>query len=241
MALVHQPYTWQFHPPPYGPLRPVVGARLVRVLQTGELAGNTYSDMPLIQNYQRAGSGARRLAIRPPAPGLGAWPVVAVKGGIMAATAIANLKKRSGARRILATDIVDALEPVLVLNLDLYLAGPRTASEQQMRLGEWDEAWSFLISEDGCGTDDLGQAGRRCISDRQSGGQFDWRRRYRDPIADDVLAAGAQPLAAGVPDFLASVFGAPSASGAGASAAIASYAPLLIGVVLIGAAFLVKK
>ena len=95
MALVHQPYTWQFHPPPYGPLRPVVGALPVRVLQTGELAGNTYSDMPLRQNYQRAGSGARRLAIPPAAPGLGAFPVVlVVKGGIMAATAIANLKKR---------------------------------------------------------------------------------------------------------------------------------------------------
>lgn len=234
MPLVHQPYTWQFHPPPYGPLRPVVGAVPVRVLQTGELAGNTYSDMPLKQNYQRSGSGA---------PGLGVAPalvLLTVKGGMMAATAIMALKKRSGARRLLATDIVNALEPVLALNLDLYLAGPRTASEQRMRLAEFDEAWNFLKSDAGCGTDRLGQAGRRCISDRQRDAQFDWLRRYRDPIADDVLAGGAQSVAAGASGFLASVFGATSASGSGGSAAIASYAPLLIGVALIGAALLVK-
>jgi len=218
----------------------VVGARPVRVLQTGQLVAQSHSDLPLIQNYQRARPGARRLAIRPAAPGLGGFPVVlAVKGGIMAATAIASLKKRSGARRILATELVDALEPVLVLNLDLYFAGPRTASEQQLRLGEFDEVWTFLMSEEGCGTGDLGQAGRRCISDRERHGQFDWFRRYRDPIADDPDVVADGPLAGGASDFLASVLG--GGTGPAGGAGVASYAPLLIAVVLVGAAFVVVK
>lgn len=232
MPLVYQPYDWQFHPPPYGPLRPVVGRRPVRVLQTGELASNTYSDAPLIQNYQR---------VRPTSPGLGVWPVLVAKGAVIAVQAIRNLKARSGARRLLATDLVNALEPVLALNLDLYLGGPRTASEQQLRLGEFDEVWTFLISDEACGTGDLGQAGRRCISDRERDGQFDWWRRYRDPIADDPEVVADGPLPGGASNFLASMFGPGSATGAAGGAAVASYAPLLIGVVLIGAALVVGK
>lgn len=242
MPLVHQPYEWQFHPPPYGRLRPVVGARPVRLLQTGQLVASSSSGVPLIQNYQRV-QKARRLAIRPAATGLGAWPVLVAKGAVIAAQAIWALKARSGGRRILSTELVDTLEPVLVLNLDLYLAGPHTASEQALRLGEFDEVWAFLVSQEACGTDDLGQAGRRCISDRERDGQFDWFKRYRDPIANDPdVVADGSPVA-GVPDFLASLVGGGTASAtqpAGA-ASLASYAPLLIGIALIGAAFVAVK
>jgi hypothetical protein len=31
----------------------------------------------------------------------------------------------------------------------------------------------------------LGDAGARCISDRQRGGKWDWFAYYRDPIAND--------------------------------------------------------
>ena len=36
-----------------------------------------------------------------------------------------------------------------------------------------------------CSNGSLGDAGARCISDRQRGGKWDWFAYYRDPIASD--------------------------------------------------------
>lgn len=106
----------------------------------------------------------------------------------------ALMGRKGGARRIQATDIVDRIEPELEKNVDFYLTGPRTESAQAGYLQQFDYAWSFLTSPDGCGTGELGQAGRRCISERDRGGQHDWWRRYRDPIANDPDVRPDPPL-----------------------------------------------
>lgn len=270
------PHTWQFHPPPYGPLRPVVGATPVRVLQTGELAGNAYCDLPLIPNYRFAPARARRPAIRPVARGMAgtgqqvlfaapqiagatlatasamgaAWATAAIPvvGPVIAGVTVALMlifgRKRPG-QKIATTEVVDKIEPIMRDNLRGYVEGPRNQASQQQALANFDAAWQF-VRENCCpsGLPDckpMGPPGRWCIEDRQAGGKHDWFRRYRQPIAEDVPVGSDEPIRAGA-DFLASVFGgAPAVTGPGGRAGVAAYAPLLIGVALIGAALVVVK
>lgn len=85
---------------------------------------------------------------------------------------------------VAATSIVDQIEPYLRQNKDLYLGGPRTLDSQQTALAVFDSTWQSVLA--GCGNADLGDAGKRCISDRQRGGKWDWFSYYRDPIANDT-------------------------------------------------------
>ncbi|HZT36632.1 MAG TPA: hypothetical protein VFA28_01950 [Bryobacteraceae bacterium] len=104
---------------------------------------------------------------------------------------------------IAATHIVDQIEPYLRQNRDLYLSQPiRTPEMQQKALALFDAAWQDVVS--GCSDPALGDAGRRCISERQRGGSApwcptgtgcDWFTLYRDPIAQDVPNAPANPVA----------------------------------------------
>lgn len=105
---------------------------------------------------------------------------------------------------VAATQIADQVEQLLKQNRDTYLgmAPPRPRSLQVQALNNFDSAYAQLIS--GCSNPALGDAGRRCISDRQRGGRFPWPEWYRDPIANDsqvyddsTLAAGAGVLTAG--------------------------------------------
>jgi hypothetical protein len=103
--------------------------------------------------------------------------------GIMAFTAWLN--RRGPQQKVASTSIVNELEPVLKENLDAYLAGPRTKSAQALHLAQFDMAWSYLKSQEGCGNPELGKPGQNCIADRSRGGQWDWASYYRDPIAND--------------------------------------------------------
>jgi len=88
-------------------------------------------------------------------------------------------------QKVAATHIVDDLEPHLKANLKGYFEGPRTETAQRQALANFDAAWSYLTSRQGCGNPELGPPGQWCISDRARGGRWDWFRLYRDPIADD--------------------------------------------------------
>ncbi len=102
-----------------------------------------------------------------------------------------------------ATRIVDQIEPYLKQNRDWYLSQPaRTPEMQQKALALFDAAWSDVVA--GCSDPNLGDAGRRCISERERGGSApwcptgtgcDWFTLYRDPIANDVPNAQANPVA----------------------------------------------
>ncbi len=104
---------------------------------------------------------------------------------------------------VAATRIVDQIEPYLKQNRDWYLSQPaRTPEMQQKALALFDAAWSDVVA--GCSDPNLGDAGRRCISERERGGSApwcptgtgcDWFTLYRDPIANDVPNAQANPVA----------------------------------------------
>ena len=79
-------------------------------------------------------------------------------------------------------------------NLDAYRAipVPRPKSAQQLALQNFDTIWAQLVKM--CGDPQWGDAGKRCISDRQQGACkwqnngtcWNWFVGYRDPIANDT-------------------------------------------------------
>lgn len=114
-----------------------------------------------------------------------AW--VPVVGPIIAGVTIALglLFNRKGPRqKAAATQIVDQVEIELRKNLEGYRA-MRTKSAQEAALRNFDAAWAWLESQEGCGNRELGEPGRRCLSERAPGGKWDWFAMYRTPIEQD--------------------------------------------------------
>lgn len=131
-----------------------------------------------------------------------AWGAAAIPivGAIVAGAtlALAAIFARKGPRqKIATTQIVEQVEPLLAQNRDGYLAGPRTQSSQAQALANFDAGWQYI--RENCGLAEMGEPGRRCISERDRGGRFDFFRMYRDPIAND--AAIPDPLIPGLPSI----------------------------------------
>lgn len=140
-----------------------------------------------------AGGGAIATALVPASmvPIVGA----AVAGVTLALSLI--FSRKGPQQRIASTAIVNDLEPQLQANLAAYMAGPRTKSSQAQALLNFDQAWQFLQSADGCGAPALGAPGKACIDDRKAGACkwkddadecWNWFIGYRDPIANDDAA-----------------------------------------------------
>lgn len=106
---------------------------------------------------------------------------LAVAGVTIGLTALFS-RKKPGQKRA-TTEIVDSVEPLLIENLNGYLAGPRTISSQRQAVANFEAGWQYVA--DSCGQPDMGTPGQWCIGDRQRGGKWDWFRRYLDPILDD--------------------------------------------------------
>lgn len=125
-----------------------------------------------------------------------AW-VVPVVGAAVAGVTLALgliLNRKGPKQKVATTQIVNELEPLLRQNLEAFQAGPQTKTNQEAALANFDSAWAWLASEAACGSPDLGNPGKACISDRQRGGQWDWFAYYRDPVAnapvsDDSVSA----------------------------------------------------
>jgi hypothetical protein len=151
-------------------------------------------------------------------------PIGAAIGGAIAALGmVANLliKEFSGCGQscIIASNDANKFETYLQQNLAAYVSSPvRYASMQAAALANFDTIWNAL--EQACSDPSLGDAGRRCISDRSAGacqwkatpgswnqvngvwtwtgaGQagsgdtcWNWDSGYRAPIANDP---GVQP------------------------------------------------
>ena len=102
-------------------------------------------------------------------------------------------------------------------NLSAYLAQPcpRSQSSQQAAETNFNNLWAAL--QQNCSQPGTGNAGVRCISDRQRGGKFDWFAGYYDPIANDtcvVSDAAFQAAAASTADITTSASGVPIATSA---------------------------
>lgn len=98
--------------------------------------------------------------------------------------ALTMLFKRKGPRqKVATTQVVDSVEPLLVDNLEGYLAGPRTVTSQAQAVANFEAGWQYVVES--CDIPEMGTPGKRCVSERGRGGQWDWFRRYLDPILDD--------------------------------------------------------
>lgn len=114
-------------------------------------------------------------------PAAWAGPIGLAAAGV--ALALSAIFARKGPQqKVVSTQIVDDLEPVLKANVAGYLDSNRTEADYLAALANFDEAWAYLASAQACGSPELGEPGRRCLADRNRGGQWDWFRRYRDPI-----------------------------------------------------------
>lgn len=188
------------------------------------------------------------------ATGAVAGPVgMAIGAGIaLVTTLVSSLVANSGCgvTCVQTSSWANQAEPVLQQNLKAYFAqpAPRSRSSQLAALANFDAIWQTLQQQ--CGQAGTGNAGVRCISDRQSGactwkqtatspllaypgepqpGEcWNWWSGYRDPIQNDTAVAedSSSALAQGAVDT--SVFVV--------SSAIGSYGlPLLIvAAVLVG-------
>ncbi len=103
---------------------------------------------------------------------------------------------------VLSTQYANAAESALQQNYKAYFAipAPRWTGYQQQALANFAAVWNDLVSQ--CSNPALGDAGKRCISDRQSGSCvwknadgscFNWWAGYHDPIANDTNTTDVQP------------------------------------------------
>ena len=165
------------------------------------------------------GTGAALIAASPFIPVAGAF--IALAGVALELLGQMGVGSGCGQSCVLSTTYANKAESILRQNHDTYLSlpAPRTYTQQQAALTIFDGIWLDLTQQ--CGVASLGDAGKRCISDRQAGactwkqtvaspwpgdppvGQcWNWFNGYRDAIANDAV----------VPDTVAS-----SVSGAATS------------------------
>lgn len=169
------------------------------------------------------GSAATILGMSPAlaVPIIGA-AIVGVTLGI-----IAILRSGCGQTCVITSQWANQAEPLLAQNLQEYFAlpVPRTRQQQQMALNNFEVVWAKL--QELCGQPGTGDAGVRCITDRQAGsckwkqtsdssllqypgepqpGQcWNWFSGYRDPIAndpnvvDDAVGSTVSSVVGGLP------------------------------------------
>jgi hypothetical protein len=86
---------------------------------------------------------------------------------------------------IQATQYANQSATLMQQNMQAYfsLPAPRPKSAQSQALANFDALWAQLVKL--CSDPALGNAGKRCISERQPGGKYDDAKFNRDPIAND--------------------------------------------------------
>ena len=139
--------------------------------------------------------------------GISATAAIPIIGAALAGATIlaAYLIKNSGCGQtcIVTSQWANQAEAALKQNLAAYLAlpSPRPSSARDVALANFDAVWKTL--EQQCGQPGTGDAGKRCISDRQAGACkwkdsqgkcFNWFSGYRDPIANDTDVVASSDL-----------------------------------------------
>lgn len=139
-------------------------------------------------------------------PVLGAIVGAAILGAGYAIQAIMN--SGCGQTCIVSTNFANQANAALQQNIAAYFALPipRPKSSQTAAVANFDMLWNWLQQPQQCGNPALGDAGKRCISDRQAGACtwhqaantvppwgtppagacWNWFNGYRDPIANDT-------------------------------------------------------
>ena len=199
------------------------------------IVGSSGSNLPLSTKIEGGiASGLFTAAALTPPP---ANVALAIAGAVATLLATFGVGSGCGETCVLSTKYANDAEKLLQQNHDAYFAhpAPRDPSLQKFHLMAFDTIWNDLVQQ--CSNPSLGNAGKRCISDRQRGacvwksnGQcWNWFLGYRDNIASDPDVA--QPsVTSAVGNLLQS---------AGVSSNLA--APLLIGGLLLIGVLVVMK
>ena len=203
----------QAMPRPYAPYRvmlpPANMASLRGLGQSNVFAGQPVSTIAETLTSS-AGSIAATILALSPTTGPAA-PFVAAAAAIVGLLAKFGVGAGCGQSCILSSNYANQAEAALSKNILAYFAipAPRPLTSQQTALALFDQVWADL--EQQCSAPSLGDPGRRCISDRQSGactwkqtstsillgipgepqpGEcWNWFSGYRDPIANDTDVA----------------------------------------------------
>lgn len=205
---------------------------------TAQITGSAQSAATAVSDIASSGGGSKYVkgtgaALLAAAPFAGpAAPFLAVAGVALELLGQMGVGSGCGQKCVLSTSYANKAETTFRQNCDTYfgLASPRTVSQQEAALTIFDAIWLDLTQQ--CGQASLGDPGKRCISDRQSGackwkqtadspwpggpkvGEcWNWFNAYRDPIANDpVVADTVASTASSAVSTLASDLGISSTS-----------------------------
>lgn len=157
---------------------------------------------------------------------------IAIAGIVMAVSLWLN--RMGPKQKRWTTQIADEATAQLQNVKSIYFANPYNPANQVAALGAVDQLLQAI--QDGCGQSQMGEPGKRCISERlvrggsapwcPTGTGCDYLTEYRDPIANDPRAAQWQTQQQGVTagaDMLPSAIG-----GAIAQAAQSNWFPYAI-------------
>lgn len=161
---------------------------------------------PVITGILASHAAATAAATGASASILGMAPALAVPiigAALLGATILVTvLIKNSGCGQtcVVTSQWANQAADALQKNLDAYMAlpSPRTTAQQGVALANFDAIWEALKQQ--CGQPGTGDAGKRCISDRERGachyknnGEcWNWFVGYRDPIANDHVVSELQ-------------------------------------------------
>ena len=223
---------------------------------TGRLRGFGATGQQYVSTGQSVAGAGVALAsatgtLAPVAAALGvSVPVVGaiIGAGILAAGLAIDAIMNSGCGQtcIQSTSFANQANAALQKNIEAYFAlpAPRPKSAQTAALAQFDTFWKWLVQQ--CSAASLGNAGVRCISDRQAGACtwkqpassvppwgvppagscWNWFNGYRDPIANDpnvyddsasLLSTAAGSAGAAVNSISSDVAGILGGSSAGGS------------------------
>ena len=197
----------------------------------GATAAGTVSTVSSLGTPVASAVGGTALAT---ATGFSASLAIPIAGAALAGITFAAIKliqnSGCGPTCIQATDYANQSATLMQQNMAAYLAipAPRPKSAQTQALAVFDALWAKLVQL--CSDPALGNAGKRCISERQPGGIYDDAKFNRDPIANDsnVYDDSQTALPAAVSSLLS-----PGAGGSSALPLLALAALVVIGVAVL--------
>ncbi len=178
----------------------------------GSLAVSTAT--PILTGALASSAASTAAATGLPAAILGMSPALAVPvigaamvGVTIAVVALLRASRGCGETCVQTSQWANEAEQILKENLATYLAlpAPRSVSARNTAASNFNVVWARLSEL--CGNPQLGDAGRRCIADRQRGackwrdsaGEcFNWFTGYLDPIQNDTNVAEAAGLPGGL-------------------------------------------
>lgn len=100
---------------------------------------------------------------------------------------LSNIAKHN-AEKTAATKIVEQAVPLFEQNLAAFKSVPNpTQADKDQALANFDNIWGQVVQA--CSNPALEDAGKRCISERQPGGKYDYTTYYRIPIENTPVSA----------------------------------------------------